>query len=96
MLQIIQQVLVGAFLLGFDQIKIVAAYVLFKNNNAQSFYASGIVVLFKIPNSPNIVCVVLIVVVLVAIVEVLYPCVVVIVLAGTPIVRTSKTSNHVK
>jgi len=56
----------------------------------------GIVVLFKIPNSPHIVCVVLIVVVLVAIVEVLVPCVVVIVLAGTPIVVISKTSNHVK
>jgi len=50
--------------------------------------------LFKIPNSTHIVCVVLIVVVLVAIVEVLVPRVVVIVLAGTPIVGTGKTANR--
>ena len=50
--------------------------------------------LFKTPNSTHSVCVVLIVVVLVAIVEVLYPCVVVIVLGRTPIVGTSKTANR--
>jgi len=43
--------------------------------------------LFKIPNSPHIVCVVLNVGALAAIVVVLVPCVVVIVLAGTPIVN---------
>ena len=52
------------------------------------------IVLFKIPHSTYIVCVVLIVVVLVAIVEVLVPRVVSIVLGGTPIVVVSKTANH--
>ena len=58
-------------------------------------FTPGTTVLFKTPNSPHIVCVVL-VVVLIAIVEVLVPCVVVIVLAGTPIVGTSKTTNQIK
>jgi len=57
-------------------------------------FTPGTTVLFKTPNSPHIVCVVL--VVLIAIVEVLVPCVVVIVLAGTPIVGTSKTTNQIK
>ena len=50
--------------------------------------------MFKIPNSPHIVCVVLIVVVLIAIVEILFPrvvCLVVRILTGTPIVVRSKT-----
>jgi len=59
-------------------------------------FTPGTTVLFKTPNSPHIVCVVLVVVVLIAIVEVLVPCVVVIVLAGTPIVGTSKTTNQIK
>jgi len=48
-------------------------------------------VCLKIPNCTHIVCVVLIVVVLIAITEILFPCVVCIVLTGTPIVVRSKT-----
>jgi len=55
-----------------------------------------LVVLFKTPNSANIVVVVvLIVVVLVTIVEILFPRIVVIVLRRTPIVGISKTANHI-
>jgi hypothetical protein len=55
----------------------------------------ALVVLFKTPNSPNIVVVVLIVVVLVTIVEILFPRIVAIVLRRTPIVVISKTANHI-
>jgi hypothetical protein len=55
----------------------------------------GLKVLLKIPDSTNIVCVVLIVVVLVAIVEVLFPRVVCIVLRRTPVIATGKTTNTV-
>ena len=55
----------------------------------------ALVVLFKTPNSANIVVVVLIVVVLVTIVEILFPRIVVIVLRRTPIVVISKTANHI-
>ena len=49
--------------------------------------------MFKIPDTPHIVCVVLIVVVLVAIVEVLVPRVVCVVLRRTPVVVVGKTAN---
>ncbi len=52
--------------------------------------------MFKTPNSTHVVCVVLIVVVLVTIVEVLFPSVVVIVLAGTPIVGTYESNKKLK
>ena len=53
--------------------------------------------LFKIPSSADIVVVVvLIVVVLIAITEILFPCVVCVVLTGTPIVVTGKTSYNIK
>jgi predicted membrane protein len=48
-------------------------------------------VCLKIPNCTHIVCVVLIVVVLIAIIEILFPCVVSVVLTGTPIVVRSNT-----
>jgi len=53
--------------------------------------------LFKIPNTANIVGIVLIVVVLVAVVEILVPRIVrfVLVLRRTPIVVVSKTANTV-
>jgi hypothetical protein len=47
----------------------------------------------KTPNRTNVVSVVLVVVVLVPVVEVLIPCVVRIVLRGTPVVIGSKASN---
>jgi hypothetical protein len=56
---------------------------------------SGFKVLFKIPDSTHIVCVVLIVVVLVAIVEVLFPRVVSIVLRRTPIIVIGKAPSTV-
>ena len=66
-----------------------------KFKNARSINTTGILVLFKIPDSPNTVCVVLIVVVLVAIVEVLVPGVVIVILVlrRTPIVVVAKTIN---
>jgi hypothetical protein len=56
--------------------------------------ADILTVLFKTPDRSNIVCVVLVVVVLIAIVEVLIPCVVIIVLTGTPIVGSGKTPHE--
>ncbi len=50
---------------------------------------SLILALFKIPDSPNIIVVVLVVVVLVAIVEVLVPGVVVVILRRTPVEPTT-------
>ena len=64
------------------------------NKSAQS-KLQALVVLFKTPNSANVVVVVLIVVVLVTIVEILFPRIVVIVLRRTPIVVISKTANHI-
>ena len=64
------------------------------NNSARS-KLQALVVLFKTPNSANIVVVVLIVFVLVTIVEILFPRIVVIVLRRTPIVVISKTANHI-
>ena len=49
--------------------------------------------MFKTPNSSNPFVVVLVVVVLIAIVEMLIPRVVRVVLCGTPIPRTRKTTN---
>ena len=79
----------------------VVAYLLsiyYKKENAVRALLTGFLIndLLKTPNSTHSVCVVLIVVVLGTIVEVLFPCVVIVVLAGTPIVGTYKSNRKLE